>query len=693
MKALIFKEWRKHLKWVPLPGLVILLVFSIEHPVEPMLGEMDAYYYCLTAVVFAAALGFLQIVFDAHGDKRSLLLHRPLSPSRIFLAKSVAGVSLYLLALGIPFACLERWYATPGNMPAPFHWRTGLPWLADILSGLVYYFAGMLTAQREARVYGSRGLATAAAFFCSYLVWALPEFWQALVAIGIIGSFVGVAAWGSFCTGGAYRTLPRFGKAALAMTMLLGLLILSMMGKQMIGEWLDPGMHYQVDVDHEGRVSFSADKDGIGEIARTDLNGQATDLKGKRFWYANATLLEWPTQWGYRHNGRFYVQCRNSSTPGNEKWYFDHAHGRLLGFDAYHHQLLGSFGPYGFKPAGEKPGERFQGELRYVANKSQYMTSDFLIFPGGVYGVDFGGRSIRMFFTPAEGETVITARRWFDERDNRTLVVVSTDRSFHVITEKGSPVVSMPRAFGPGKHGPIFVGRFENPERYFIWYQLRYWLREPEEYRTEPSYLLEYDGAGRELARRAVPPFPYPAASYAEALFGLVTPMTEAATLVGASQYVRSAERSKGSIHKPSLLSYFESFQYYIPGTSTLATTISPSAQPPSGLIPSYIALILLSAAASALGCFLLARRYAFSLARRIGWALCGFFFGWVGFVLMLVLQEWPTRVVCPLCRRLRVVTRDTCEHCGALHAAPVVDGTEIFEAAAAAPIVALTTM
>ena len=36
MKALILKEWREHLKWVPLPGLVILLVFSIEKPEEPM---------------------------------------------------------------------------------------------------------------------------------------------------------------------------------------------------------------------------------------------------------------------------------------------------------------------------------------------------------------------------------------------------------------------------------------------------------------------------------------------------------------------------------------------------------------------------------------------------------------------------------------------------------------------------------
>ena len=150
MKSLILKEWREHLKWVLLPGLVILLVFSIEQPGEPMPGVMDAYYYCLTAVGFAAAFGFLQIVFEAHGDKRSLLLHRPLCPSRIFLAKAImARRHLYLLASGIPFVCLETWKARPGNMPAPYQWQMSLPWLADILSGLVYYFAGMLMAQHK----------------------------------------------------------------------------------------------------------------------------------------------------------------------------------------------------------------------------------------------------------------------------------------------------------------------------------------------------------------------------------------------------------------------------------------------------------------------------------------------------------------------------------------------------------------
>lgn len=96
-----------------------------------------------------------------------------------------------------------------------------------------------------------------------------------------------------------------------------------------------------------------------------------------------------------------------------------------------------------------------------------------------------------------------------------------------------------------------------------------------------------------------------------------------------------------------------------------------------------FAAPSLLSAAACALICFLLARRYAFSHARRIGWALGGLLFGWVGLQLMLAVQEWPARVVCPGCRKRRVVSRDTCAHCGAPHAAPAPDGTEIFETTA----------
>jgi hypothetical protein len=88
-----------------------------------------------------------------------------------------------------------------------------------------------------------------------------------------------------------------------------------------------------------------------------------------------------------------------------------------------------------------------------------------------------------------------------------------------------------------------------------------------ESFNTSPidgSILLEYDAAGRELARRTVSPL----VSYAEALFGLLTPMMEAGSLVGASQYLRSEARSSRSTRKPVLLDDLENSSYYIPGTA-----------------------------------------------------------------------------------------------------------------------------
>jgi hypothetical protein len=56
----------------------------------------------------------------------------------------------------------------------------------------------------------------------------------------------------------------------------------------------------------------------------------------------------------------------------------------------------------------------------------------------------------------------------------------------------------------------------------------------------------------------------------------------------------------------------------------------------------------------------------------------------------MLALQEWPARIACHGCHKPRLVTSACCEHCGAPHASPAPDGTEIFEPTAATPLAAL---
>ncbi len=243
------------------------------------------------------------------------------------------------------------------------------------------------------------------------------------------------------------------------MTLLVGLLVVSVMGKQMIGEWFDPGFHFQVNLHREGRVLFSTHKMAGGEIAVTNLNGQSENelIEQRGGWRAEGPIMETPLHWGYRHNSRFYVECGNGTKPGNERWYYDCAQGRLLGYDRYYHQLLGSIGPAGFTPAGQQPAERFRGELRFRTNPGLSLGSEYLTVPGGVYTVDYARRTLRTLFTPAAGETVTYATRW----EGR--VVVSTDKSFHVLTKEGSPVVSVPRVFPFEKYGNVIIGRLENP--------------------------------------------------------------------------------------------------------------------------------------------------------------------------------------------------------------------------------------
>jgi hypothetical protein len=685
MRSLIWKEWREHLKWAGLAALVILLpMLLLGFPDEPMPGLSGAFIFFLVAAGSGAALGFLQVFFESRGDQRALLLHRPLSRSRIFVGKVIAGVGLYLLAQGVPFACVQGWLAMPGHMPAPYHWRTSLPWLADILAGVVYYFAGMLTAQREARWYGSRGLGLAAAFLCTFFVWTVPEFWQALVAIVVLGTLAGGAAWGSFLAGGAYAAQPRLARACLAGTFLAGLLVLSFLGKLLIGQWFDSGMGSGYHIDREGRVLIVPWKVGVGPMEPvTDLDGRVPpDLQGKRVdrnlleeIEAPSANLDWPIFQSYRNHGRFYVEYRNDSRPGRERWYYTADQRLLLGYDVEYHQFLGSFGPDRFVPAGQPPGERFQGELRYPTRAWDAHSPAYLAFPGGVYDVDFSRRTIRRLFTPPEGETVVWVNRLQDRREKRALAVVTTDQSVHVLTEAGAPVVSAPRAFDRPRW-VVSVVRLENPERYVFRYGPAQCL-EPEEALTTPIYLVEYDTAGRELSRRALPQRSDTRSSYAAALFGLVTPPAELATLAGGLTHLRSQGRASQGMDRWVHQMLLEEWTvHFLPG-------IAQGNGRQRDLLPGFVTLSLLSAAACAVACFLLARRYAFSRAGCIGWALCSFAFGWAGLVLMLVLQDWPVRVCCPSCQQPRRVDREHCEHCGALHATPVPDDTEIFEPAA----------
>src|SRR5262249_22559168 len=162
-----------------------------------------------------------------------------------------------------------------------------------------------------------------------------------------------------------------------------------------------------------------------------------------------------------------------------------------------------SYGPDGFVPAGEPAPGRFPGDLAYHTDLWDVMSPNCLAFPGGVYDIDFGRHTLQTLFTPADGETVLAARRWKSPKQKWELLLVSSEKRVHVLTLGGAPILSVPRAYDRGSY-TVSVGRLDDPEREVIWYG-PLWFLQPEDFKTMPVHLVEYDTAGREVARRDVP--------------------------------------------------------------------------------------------------------------------------------------------------------------------------------------------
>ena len=694
MKSLIWKEWREHVKWAVLPSILILSPMTIVG-VPIVIEPVYLAYVSLVAGLFAALLGFLQVFLEAQGDKRSLLLHRPLSPTRIFLAKVIAGVGLYLLALLAPTICTIVLALTPGHVDAPFEWGMILPWLADVLTGLVHYFAGMITAQREARWYGSRCLPLAAGLFASGLAWNMTEFSQAIAAISLVGAMVALAAWGAFVAGGAYEQQPRAARIALAGTLLMGLSALGFAAKVVIGAEFERPVYYCPWEMSRWGQALSVEKENWwaeNKIASiTDLSGRVPEeLAGERLdvFAARKVMARGavaglrPKSVSYRSVNRFLQEFRNATTPSHERWWYVPARGEAIGYDKDTKNVVGRFGPDGFVERDEHVRAPFKGEPPnyQVGYRSELRYP--LAFPDGAYTVDFRKGIVRKVLAPPPGETVVWAGQREDEREGWFHMFVGTEKTLYVLDENGKLVISVPFPADLEGYRLMGVGRLSNPRRFWAWYRPRWELPLADRETMLESQYVIFDDAGREiLPRQTVPPRPGNVRDFhsvgpgpLHALSGLVTSPFEVAVLIGTLANLESEARRHDGLEAPLLLQFLGgSTELFIPGISWYWRT-----QP--ALVFGFAGLMLFSSLISGLGCYRLPRRYAFSRTRSVAWAVGGLLFGLTGFLLMITLLQWPARIACPKCRKPRVVTRERCEHCDAPHALPTPDGTEIFE-------------
>jgi hypothetical protein len=603
-------------------------------------------------------LGVLHVTAEKRRDLWAFLVHRPHSRTTVFFAKASAGLLLYLIAVGLPVAVGTAQLAVPGRVAAPFYWPMVLPGIADVLTGGVYYLAGLLVTMREARWYGSRVLAIAVAIVCSMFVAAVPYFWAALIVILVAAGILGVAAWGSFLGGGHYAPQPRWAKAALGASLLTGIALVLAIGSSVLMatrgiqhiEWPS----YQLTL--EGEV-VRVQRDWRGQLVKvTDLDGERReDLEQEAlergYWYnlfLRTVGVIIPTEEygdypfgpvGYRQARRFYQQVASRGAL-DTVWVYSFRERLFLAFDADRKVLLGRLGLDGFTAAPARPARRFGADIVTL-----HAQACLLAFDDVVYELNARARVLERLYATSEGEQVLAItdlRPW-----EQAALVVVTDRAVRFLSSEGGDLVAMNVEHDLGRYGSLEFGLTAEPPRFYVWYKPSYWLGA--EVYEMPRHLIAYGPDGAVQARHELPPGPRrrEASTWRDTVVALTVPPV----------FVVAA---------------------------FVITPVQPADRPfgAEGGAQMIVLLVLvgLVAVACAVATVVLARRYAWGRVGRWGWAVFNFLVGPAGLLLLWSLRDWPARLPCPACGKKRVVDREHCERCRAAFPQPATDGTEIFE-------------
>ncbi len=93
-------------------------------------------------------LGVLQPLADRNFDLWAFLTHRPVPRWWLYLGRIIAGLLLYGIAAGLPVAFALA--IAPARWGGRFFiWEYTLPPIADWMSGLAFYFVGLLIMERQ----------------------------------------------------------------------------------------------------------------------------------------------------------------------------------------------------------------------------------------------------------------------------------------------------------------------------------------------------------------------------------------------------------------------------------------------------------------------------------------------------------------------------------------------------------------
>jgi hypothetical protein len=694
MKTIFQKDLRENLK-IALIGLLLfsLLLLEVYHScagsvantlrdigsnyddmLQPLLSSSLRSEAAFFLAIFGAALGWLQTRNEAHRDLWAFLIHRPVTRTEIFRGKALAGLCLYFFGAGLPLAIFIAVVRMPGHIAAPFEWEMTLPLAAIFLTGVVYYFAGMLTGLRQARWFASRSFGLGVAIITSLGVLVPQPFWQSLLLIAVAVAITATAAWGAYQTGGFYRGLRGKGKLALIVAMTVGCATVLFVGAGLVFMLIlsplsPPGWsyaYYQMTRDgtvckinyRNGEITDIATLDGkplispktgrkmeqkefqeftsYGGTAQTTLNQPDRD-QARDYFLAS---LSWDIE-------RFVFRVlfwRNQSSffhlwnvTDKTLWYLDR-HGALIGYDGRTRRCIGQLeapsqngrAPELFLPSPER--------YRYY-NSYDDTPQKLLPTAKAVYRVDFKARTAQPVFTLTNDDEIggyalqgITSDRLGEHR-----IFITTRKIVSLVNDSGA-VFTAPYQPSFGDYPMVQLQFLEKKrgetnsraDHYAVWFIPDY------QKNFKSGYVMPEHIAWLDSDRGIIKTIDLP-------------------TLRGPKQK-NLADQAVTSLLPPLVL-----------------------AGEDKSLFGAWHLLSWAWAGISAVIAWTLARRYHFSNGARIGWTLFVFLLGLAGLLTFLCVQEWPAREACPNCKKLRCVDREDCEHCAATFSPPEKNGTEIF--------------
>jgi ABC-type transport system involved in multi-copper enzyme maturation permease subunit len=595
---------------------------QIDGQVQPLLTRGFLTQVCFFCAIFGAAIGWKQIFTERHRDLRAFLIHRPSTRTEIFFGKVIAGLALYLGAIGLPLLCMVGWVQYPGHLAAPFEWRMAIPAFGFCAAGMTFYFAGMLTGLRQARWYVSRGLGLAAAAVVCVAIYVSSSLWHPLLATGAGLIVLGTAAWGAFQAEGYYEGQAKHAKVALILSLTIGsavaLIFLAGLTASLLSSsaysWTyysmaTNGIIYKI-TQSRGRQAEIADLDGKPLL--DDKTGRMMQMAefNRRMSPAHSLNVDFEPQTpgAFVEPSRYFVFW--GATP-DTVWYFRSKYGRLVGYDFASRRVAGSMGPAGFATGAPMASDRFDLPL----NHTPWTGPSLLNTRDTVYQSDLANRSVKAIFKSASDDPVggaISLRTWEDKDENHA-ALVATRRLIWFVKPHGDVGWKIPFEPSYPEYSGIRFSPLHDLKQFAIW--------------LDPSFAANQKRA-----------------------FKLPT-------------HVR-----------------------WLTADGTTAKTIDlPSTQIGASMDWDWKVLLALMACNVVVGlplAFWFCRRYAMPSHITAGWLIFLLVTGVPGLFAFLSVYDWPAKEQCPSCRKWRVVTRTKCEHCGAGFEPPPAVGIEIFEQA-----------